>query len=397
MGVGTWLPVAIALGFVAVVTLVPVSHGMRGDAIPFWCLGCGDYALADAVANVVLFVPLGWTISRASVRPSVGFAVVLTTTVGVEWLQHGFIAGRVASISDILTNALGGAVGMALPGLRRRVIETPGRAQGAAIGYGLLLVVCLAVGIMTQAVSRPETLQWTEGSADTTQYVPFTGSLAVVRADGAPVAMHAALDVPTHGALEIAVDLVSGRPDTGVAQIVVAWMPSGRGWMWLEQRDRDLHVHVASASDRARLRGHSVWLEHAMPVTAGEPVRIRLSVGSFSYRIVVVTNAGTIVREARISPGDGWRVLAPGGRAWSAWTALLTAGWMAALFWPFGYLTSVRSRGAVVVAAVSAGVILVSLPIVSGCAWLPLVGWCGAASGLLGGSQIRAAVLLRRA
>ena len=95
--------------------------------------------------------------------------------------------------------------------------------------------------------------------------------------------------------------------------------------------------------------------------------------------IVVVTNAGTIVREARISPGDGWRVLAPGGRAWSPWTALLTAGWMAALFWPFGYLTSVRSRGAVVVAAVSAGVILVSLPIVSGCAWLPLVGWCGAA------------------
>ncbi|PYP13515.1 MAG: hypothetical protein DMD56_00355 [Gemmatimonadetes bacterium] len=396
-GIVTWAPVALALGLVAASTLVPMpTHGMRGDEIPFFCLGCGDYALADAVANVVLFVPLGWALSRAGLRAYLALAVALTTTIGVEWLQHGFIPGRVASMSDILTNALGGAVGIALPGLRRRVVEAPRRARRVAIGYSVLLVACLGVGMAMQAVPLPRTLQWTEGSTDTTQYVPFTGSLNAVRVDGVPATMHQWLDVPDQQAVEIAVDLLSGRPDTGLAQIVVAWLPSGPGWMWLEQRDRDLHLHLASASDRARLRGHSVWLRHAMPVMAGEPVGIRLFVRSFSYRIVIVTNVGTVIREARLGPGDAWRLFTPTERATGSWTRLLTAGWMAVLLWPLGYLTSVSSRGALVVASVGTGVILAVLPIVSGCAGLPLLGWCGAASGLLGGSQRRAVASLRR-
>ena len=145
--------------------------------------------------------------------------MALTTTIGVEWLQHGFIPGRVASMSDILTNALGGAVGIALPGLRRRVVEAPRRARRVAIGYSVLLVACLGVGMAMQAVPLPRTLQWTEGSTDTTQYVPFTGSLNAVRVDGVPATMHQWLDVPDQQAVEIAVDLLSGRPDTGLAQI----------------------------------------------------------------------------------------------------------------------------------------------------------------------------------
>jgi len=396
-GVVAWAPVALALALVAAATLVPLpTHAMRGGDIPFFCLGCGDYALADAVANVALFVPLGWALSGAGLPPYRALAVVLATTIGVEWLQHGVIPGRVASMSDILTNALGGAVGMALPRLRRGVVEAPGLARRASIGYSVLLVACLGVGMATQAVPLPRTLQWTEGSTDTTQYVLFTGSLRAVRVDGLPATMHQWLDVPDRNAVEIAVDLLSGRPDTGLAQVVVAWLPSGPGWMWLEQRDRDLHLHVASASDHARLRGHSVWLRDAMPAMAGEPVGIRLFVRAFSYRIVIVTNAGSIMREAGIGPGDGWRLFTPGESARGSWTTLLTAGWMAVLLWPLGYLTSVRSRGALVVASVGTGVILALLPIVSGCAGLPLLGWCGAASGLLGGSQSRTVVSLRR-
>ncbi|HVH68726.1 MAG TPA: VanZ family protein [Gemmatimonadales bacterium] len=380
---------ALALALVAVATLIPIPHGNGGDDIPFWCLGCGDYALADAVANVVLFVPLGWAMSRTGVRTWLALAAVLATTSTVESLQYGFIAGRVASIQDILTNTLGGAVGMALPGVWARAVDAPVRAS---IVYGLLLAGCLGVSTALQAVSPARTLYWTEGVADLTHYVPFTGSVRTVRVDGAPITMHEWLDMPAEKVVEIAVDLVSGRPDTGLAHVVIAWMPSGSGWMWLEQRDRDLHLHLTSASDRWRLRGHSVWLRQSMPAMAGEPVSVRLVVRPFSYRIILVTNGGTLVREADIGPGDGWRLFAPGTREWGLRTTLFTAAWMAALVGPLGYLASVRSRAAVGVAAMSATAALCLLPIVAGCAWPPLPGWCGAASGVLVGSLSRALV-----
>jgi len=389
LGVVAWAPVALALGLVALATLLP-THGPGGDEVPFWCLGCGDYALADAVANVVLFVPLGWALSRAGLKPYLGLALILTTTSGIEWLQHALISGRVASVADILTNALGGSAGMGLPALARGVVATPRHASRAAIGYGALLVACLSVGLAMQVIPLPQRLDWTEGSGDTVHYVPFTGSVRALRVDGVPVTMHERLDVPARTVTDIAVDLRSGRPDTGVAQVLIAWLPNGQGWTWLEQRDRDLHVHLASASDGARLRGHEAWLRHTMPVTAGEPLRVRLVVRRFTYRIVIATSAGAVVREAGISAGDGWRLFTPGEREGGPWTTLLTAGWMAGLLWPLGYLASARSRAAVVVAALSAGVTLLLLSIVSGCAWLPLGGWCGAASGLLVGSHTRA-------
>ncbi len=390
----TWAPVALALGMIAAATLVPMSPGMPGDAIPFWCVGCGDYALADGVANVVLFVPLGWALARSGVRSSSGLAVVLTTTIGVESLQYAVIPGRVASAADILANTIGGVLGLVLPHLHRWVVETRRRVLRAAIVYGVLLSACLEAGGATQAVLSPVTLYWTRGSADGSHYVPFTGFLKEVRVDGVRIMFDRWLDVPPATGGDIVVALTSGRADTGLAHVVIAWMPNGRGWLWLEQRDRDLHIHLASGSDRARLRGHSLWLRRVMPAGAGDPVTVRLVVRRFGYRIVFVSSAGAVVREARITPADGWRLFAPGEREWSPWAGVLTAGWMAVLLAPLGYLASVRSGRAVAVVAVGASMSLVLMSLGSGGTWLGLPGWCGAVLGVLVGSL--GSVVLRR-
>ena len=379
----TWGLVAGALGFVAIATLVPGAQGTGGGGMPFWCLTCGDYALADAVANVALFVPLGWALSRARVPSLVALAVLVTTTLTIELLQYTLVPGRDASLADILTNSVGGVTGMALPGLQGRIAASGRRAMRVATLYGVLLVAGLGVGEGAQAVPQPRTLRWTEGS--THGYVPFTGSLRALQVDGAPVPLRQWLNVPPRNAAEITVDLLSARPGTGLAQIIVAWMPTGDGWIWLEQQERDLRVHVASASDRLRLRGHSTWLGAIMPALAGEPVTIRLLVRPFSYRIAVETKAGTLVRHEAITPGDGWRLFSPFERAGEPWASLLTGAWMAVLLAPLGYLGSVQSRATAVVAAVGAGLSLLLLPLVSGCAWLPLAGWCGAVSGFLVG------------
>ena len=389
-GVATWGLVAVALGLIAVATLVPTPHRAGGDATPFWCLGCGDYALADALVNVVLFVPLGWAIARTRIRVVTSLAVVLGTTVGIEWLQHGFIPGRVASMSDILTNTVGGAAGMTLPSLRCWIAASGERAVRASMLYAVLLVAALSAGAATQAVPRAGMLRWTEGSGDRSRYAPFTGSLRALRVGGMPVTMRQWRRVEAGEAVEVAVDLLSGRPDTGLAQVAIAWLPTGSGWMWLEQRGRDLHLHLASAGDHSRLRGHSEWLNGILPAMPGEPVTIRLVVRQFSYRLVVATKTSEVVRAATVSPGDGWRLFSPFERAGQRGAPFLTAAWLAVLVAPLGYLTSLRSPATAVVAAVGAGASLLLLPIVSGCAWLPLSGWCGAASGFLGGSHGRA-------
>ena len=177
------------------------------------------------------------------------------------------------------------------------------------------------------------------------------------------------------------------------ASVAPAWAIPG----YLEAREGRLFVEGV---DSAALAG-----EYDTPLFVFSGPRVRSNVSRlvraaervahpvrFFYASKANSTMGLlkVVREAGISAGDGWRLFTPGEREWGPWTTLLTAGWMAALLWPLGYLASARSRAAVVVAALSAGVTLLLLPIVSGCAWLPLGGWCGAASGLLVGSHTRA-------
>ena len=61
--------VAIALALIAVATLIPGSSDAANAVVRSWHPALGDYGLADAIANVALFVPLGWTLTVAGVRP----------------------------------------------------------------------------------------------------------------------------------------------------------------------------------------------------------------------------------------------------------------------------------------------------------------------------------------
>jgi len=64
--------------------------------------------------------------------------------------------------------------------------------------------------------------------------VPFTGSLNALRLTGAgPHARMAQYPRLEHG--EITLDLLSARPDTGLAQLIVGWMRAG--WVdWLSKQ-----------------------------------------------------------------------------------------------------------------------------------------------------------------
>lgn len=389
-GAARWIPVGIALGLIALATLVPVAEGPGGRRIPFWCLACGALGGADVVANVALFLPLGWAIALAGVRPRRGLVLVLAATIGVEALQYAIIPGRTATLSDLVTDSIGGLAGMALPGVVRWVGATAQRTLRAAALYGVLLAVTIAAGAALQATPPPRALYWTDGSPDgrPDYYTAFTGSVRVVRVNGSPLARSDGGEVPRSGGLEITVEMLSGRPDQTPAEILWLGDSSARGWAWMDQYDRDLHLHVVSASDRFGLRGHSPVLPTALPAAPGETAAVRMIVRRFAYRVAVWTTGGEVVREATVSPGDGWQLFTPFERARERWDPLLTGLWVAALLGPLGYLSAVRS-GAAATAAAGVGAYFLALPIVLGCAWLPLAGWCGAAGGFLVGWRAR--------
>ena len=111
----------------AAILLTPVSFasvvhaiGRAVRAVPG--LGFFGSGWIEFVANIALFVPLGFLLSLVVRRPWVGALLGLLLSVSVELVQL-VIPDRQATIRDVLSNAIGAAIGALLAWaivLRRR-------------------------------------------------------------------------------------------------------------------------------------------------------------------------------------------------------------------------------------------------------------------------------------
>jgi hypothetical protein len=103
------LVLATSLAAIAALTLAPSP----GTDTASWltCLFCGELATADAIRNVLLFIPLGIGLALCGVplRTAVLLAVLFS---GAIELTQLYIPGRDASVGDLLSNSLGAAAGL---------------------------------------------------------------------------------------------------------------------------------------------------------------------------------------------------------------------------------------------------------------------------------------------
>lgn len=90
----------------------------------------GSLALVLLVLNVVIFVPAGFFGGLANLEWRRTVALVFATSIGIELLQLSLLAG-VASLDDVLLNALGGGLGF-LAG--RLVRAGSARVSGSGLG-----------------------------------------------------------------------------------------------------------------------------------------------------------------------------------------------------------------------------------------------------------------------
>src|SRR5258708_7450434 len=110
----------VALACILGATLAPVGTEFQPDFVR--CIICGGRGWADAVANLLLYAPLGaalfWN-GRVG-RRAVGMAFLLSACIE---LAQTFIPGRDPSLSDVAFYTMGAGAGqIAALWTRRRVV-----------------------------------------------------------------------------------------------------------------------------------------------------------------------------------------------------------------------------------------------------------------------------------
>ncbi|HJQ10605.1 MAG TPA: VanZ family protein [Gemmatimonadaceae bacterium] len=134
----------LALAAIVVATLRPDSN----PPLPsHWCLICGSQGGVDAILNVLLFIPLGVGLSLAGARARHVVLSGLLLSALIETAQLTVIAGRDATVGDIIANTCGAALGYAAANYSVVLFRPSARAAMALIGAWSFVWLALSAAL----------------------------------------------------------------------------------------------------------------------------------------------------------------------------------------------------------------------------------------------------------
>lgn len=117
---------AVLLG-IALITLRPKPDAtIRGCR---WCVACGEFGTLDRLLNIALFAPFGALLVRLRGWSRRDVALIAAAlSIGIELAQLHWVAGRDASLSDVVGNTFGGVGGAAAMRVAPRLAHAGARA-----------------------------------------------------------------------------------------------------------------------------------------------------------------------------------------------------------------------------------------------------------------------------
>jgi glycopeptide antibiotics resistance protein len=123
-----------------VLNLIPLAGSYRKD---------GVLRVDELIENVLIFVPLGLYLSM--VKRAWSFwrrsSVIVGVTVAFEIIQYIFAIGR-ADITDVLTNAIGGMLGIGLYALLSRALKAKTNRIINVVALFLTVAALLELGFL---------------------------------------------------------------------------------------------------------------------------------------------------------------------------------------------------------------------------------------------------------
>jgi glycopeptide antibiotics resistance protein len=139
------------------VTLLPGDPLDRVQRDRIFCVLCERASLADALANLALFLPLGLSLGWLGSAPRRALAIGAGLSLAIELAQLA-IPGRDPSVSDVLFNVLGAGLGALVVGVGRR-LPAPDTRQASRLSL-VAAAAAAAIFVGTDVLlttSLPET------------------------------------------------------------------------------------------------------------------------------------------------------------------------------------------------------------------------------------------------
>lgn len=389
------LALGAAVGCILLATLTPFPGAQEPDFIR--CLICGARGSADALANLILYAPLGVALminGRVGLRAA-GWAGLLSA--GTEFAQI-FLPGRDPSLGDVWFNTLGAVAGQMLAQLAARWAAPDSRAaarRSVAAVVGAAGVFSLTGWLLSPAF-------------------PVSGLRAWYTADRPGLDFyHGRVLGTTLGSVRLGTGDLPNAPDVrrlllagAPLRIIAVAAPRIRGLgplLVIEDRwghevllvgpDRDdLVLRYRTRAAALRLDQPDLRLRHAFAgVAAGDTLHLEVSRGERSSYCLAANHAR--VCGLGFTVGSGWALLLY-PRHFPPWLQqLLSAGWVAGLVLPMGFWARQRWESGLAGVLLLAGLALIppAVGLMPPTAWL----WLGAGAGCILGVGLQ--WLVRRA
>lgn len=393
---GTVVLSAIVVG-ILIATLMPTGGELRQVST---CLYCEMRSLSDGLLNLMLFLPLGVAFAwrfRGNAWPILAGAAL---SFAVEAAQT-HLPGRDPSLSDLVSNTLGTAIGLHLvrthPIWRGAGRRHPRAAATAAATVGLAV---LALGGWLLQPELPQgAYWWVRWGTSTEVGAPYEGSVLsasvgdVVLYPGALTGdRRIAAEAGFLTGLPLAVSgVATTRPSRVAALIGVSQDPAEAMMLGV---DRDAAVlRFGTRAQEARLDQPDVRFEGAL-AGAIWPAQLRLRAWRSHPGFCITANARTRCGLG-YTVGDAWAVVTYFGESPAWLKRLLSALWIAALLMPAAaWLRMHRERAALAVAACAT---LAVLPGAIGLLPTPFLDYLAALAGIWGAALVRPGFDLLRA
>jgi len=291
----------MALAAILWLTLRPNPASLL--AVPAQCC-----AAPDLVLNVLLFVPLGLGLALLGLRPRLAVAAGALLSATIELAQHWWVAGRFASLSDVAANVAGCFLGVLI------VTQWGRRAKwwpvvAPFITVAVVLAWFLGGYLAQPAIPGPSALT-AEVAHTPAGMSPFTGEVLDVRLQGVALS-----DGPIGNLPALRARLAASRKVELAATIVTGVAPRGRSRLFeivvgegtvpfliLEQEGGALRAYQRLGLSWVGLRGPWLELKDALPLVAGDTVRLRLEATRRHLRLVAIRAGGERETSIRLAP-----------------------------------------------------------------------------------------------
>ena len=385
---------AAGLLVIAFATLRP--GGPRFRPAPGWtCLICGATGGVDIALNIFLFIPLGvgLRLRGASIRRAVATAFLVSLS--VELWQNFVVSGRDPSISDVLTNTTGGALGATITTFAGLwLFPTARRATALALaGLAMLAVILTATAVGLQPSIEPR-LYYAQIEPRDGNPGPFSGRLLSTAVNGRPVLYEGELQDPdstpwpvfTDGRLQLDVALVPG-PRLVRAPIVRITNSRWEAAALLQERDALVFRARTRARD-ARLVTPGLAMNGVLPrtpVASPDTLHVHALLERHGLRVDLTRAGKEESFQLPFRVALGWFFVLPYFTPAHQYVIWLSAGWLAALLVPIGFWSARAPLGVGVAVLAAAVGLLILLPLIAHLSSTAPLEWAGVALGFVGG------------